>query len=218
MIGGLQGEFGDLDIKYLKQNISKSRSEISGSFRRTPRHCILRENSSGKHYQRIRTCLTGEVETSSSPIRLWDIRMWNIRSEDPDMSDRGSWNVLLSHPAVRYSKKVEWAMPRVAIRSNSIRIPQEDTRRAPLSGLPQGEAHGTREHHTLDNSISYPDMLSGSLTKVSKSCYVIPPSSDGVSGRLVRTSLPWILKNSPQSRISLVIKKLSKHQNLTQFD
>ena len=69
MIGGLQGEFGDLDIKYLKQNISKSRSEISGSFRRTPRHCILRENSSGKHYQRIRTCLTGEVETSSSPIQ-----------------------------------------------------------------------------------------------------------------------------------------------------
>nr|CAN81636.1 hypothetical protein VITISV_009647 [Vitis vinifera] len=32
--GGLQGEFGDLDIKYLKQNISKSRSKISGSFRR----------------------------------------------------------------------------------------------------------------------------------------------------------------------------------------
>ena len=24
MIGGLQGEFGDLDIKYLKQNISKN--------------------------------------------------------------------------------------------------------------------------------------------------------------------------------------------------
>ena len=34
MIGGLQGEFGDLDIKYLKQNISKCWSEISGSFRR----------------------------------------------------------------------------------------------------------------------------------------------------------------------------------------
>ena len=47
MIGGLQGDFGDLDIKYLKknisgdldikylkQNISKSRSKISGSFRR----------------------------------------------------------------------------------------------------------------------------------------------------------------------------------------
>ena len=34
MISGLQRECRDLDIKYLKQNISKSRSEISGSFRR----------------------------------------------------------------------------------------------------------------------------------------------------------------------------------------
>ena len=34
MIGGLEGEFGDLDIKYLKQKISKCRSQISGSFRR----------------------------------------------------------------------------------------------------------------------------------------------------------------------------------------
>ena len=47
---------------------------------------------------------------------------------------------------------------------------------APLSGLPQGEAHDTREHHTPDDSISYLDMLSGSLTKVSKPCYVIPPA------------------------------------------
>ena len=34
MIGGLQGEFGDLDIKYLKQKISKCQLQISGSFRR----------------------------------------------------------------------------------------------------------------------------------------------------------------------------------------
>ena len=33
--------------------------------------------------------------------------------------------------------------------------------RTPLSGLPQGEAHGTRTYHTPDDSISYPDMLSG---------------------------------------------------------
>ena len=31
MIGGLQEEFGDLDIKYLKQKIQKCRSQISGS-------------------------------------------------------------------------------------------------------------------------------------------------------------------------------------------
>ena len=58
--------------------------------------------------------------------------------------------------------------------------PPDDTERASLSGAtpsgfpkrtrgalpyPQGEAHDTREHHTPDDSISYPDMLSGSLTK-----------------------------------------------------
>ncbi|KAL6348690.1 hypothetical protein AAG906_019424 [Vitis piasezkii] len=31
-------------------------------------------------------------------------------------------------------------------------------------------------------------------------------------------ALPWIPNNSPQSQIALVIKKLSKHQNITQFD
>ena len=40
------------------------------------------------------------------------------------------------------------------IRINSIRISQEDMWRAPLSGLPQGEAHGTHEHHT--RTIAYP--------------------------------------------------------------
>ena len=39
MIGGLQGEFGDLDIKYLKQKISKCRSQIQGSFRRISQPC-----------------------------------------------------------------------------------------------------------------------------------------------------------------------------------
>nr|CAN76193.1 hypothetical protein VITISV_025048 [Vitis vinifera] len=54
----------------VQKNISKCRSDISGSFRRTPRHCTkwLR-NSPSKRYQRIRICLTGEVETPSSPIR-----------------------------------------------------------------------------------------------------------------------------------------------------
>ncbi|KAL6332000.1 hypothetical protein AAG906_020356 [Vitis piasezkii] len=41
--------------------------------------------------------------------------------------------------------------------------------------------------------------------------------SDGIPTRL-SIALPWIPNNSPQSQIALVIKKLSKHQNLTQFD
>ena len=34
MIDGLHGEFGDLDIKYLKQKISKCRSQILGRLKR----------------------------------------------------------------------------------------------------------------------------------------------------------------------------------------
>ena len=79
MIGGLQGEFGDLDIKYLKQNIPKylknvgrKYQEASGEYRST---VYWEKNSAGKRYQKVQICLSGEVEASSSPIRLWDIRM-----------------------------------------------------------------------------------------------------------------------------------------------
>ena len=41
MIGWLQREFGYLYNKYLKQNISGCRSEISGSFRRTLQLCNI---------------------------------------------------------------------------------------------------------------------------------------------------------------------------------
>nr|CAN74392.1 hypothetical protein VITISV_026109 [Vitis vinifera] len=59
--------------------------------------------------------------------------------------------------------------------------PLDDTEHASLSGstpsgFPKREAHGTCEHHTSDDSIPYPDMLSISLTKVSKPCYFIPKS------------------------------------------
>ena len=55
----------------------------------------------------------------------------------------------------------------------------DDTECAMLSGALHPDSprartanvSGTREHHTLDDSISYPDMLSGSLTTVSKPCY-----------------------------------------------
>ena len=125
------------------------------------------------------------------------------------MSDRRSWNVLLSHPAVRYPDvkcrrtefrmwnvggrnsgcemsehgippRVDWAMlpkgDREAlkdIRINSIRIPQEDMWRAPLSELPQGEAHNTHEHHT--RTIAYPIRICcpDHWLNVSKPCFII---------------------------------------------
>ena len=39
MVGGLQGEEWKFIQKYLKKNIQKCRSQLSGSFRRTPVHC-----------------------------------------------------------------------------------------------------------------------------------------------------------------------------------
>ena len=147
MIGGLQGEFGDLDIKYLKQNISKCRWHISGSFRRTLRHYAkyLRK-SPGKRYRWIRICLTEEVETPSFPIRI-------------------------CLPNVKYPEKMEHRK-RDRPRVHGVGTPSPDdtehallsgatpsgfpkrTRAAMLSRFPQGEAHDTREHHT--RTIAYP--------------------------------------------------------------
>ena len=85
-----------------------------------------------------------------------------------------------------------------------------------------------REKHTAltiithpDDSISYPDMLSGSLSH--PPCIpdlLMAKDFKALALHVSKLSiaLPWIPKNSPQSRIALVIKKLSKHQNLTQFD
>ena len=92
-------------------------------------------------------------------------------------------------PDVKHSEKVERRKEN-RLRAQGLGTPPpDDTERATLSGAtPSGfpkrardalpypeqlhpeEAHGTREHHTLDDSISYPDMLSGSLTKVGKPC------------------------------------------------
>ena len=142
------------------------------------------------------------------------------------MFDRRSWNVLLSHPTMRYpdvkSRRTEfrmwnvgarnsspgglsyvaqggpsacarcrdpspgWHEVRMAIWINSIRIPQEDMWHAPLSGLPQGEAHGTREHHT--RTIAYP-------IRICCPDHWLPPPSDGVSGHLLLLAFQRTLLN-----------------------
>ena len=66
---------------------------------------------------------------------------------------------------------------------------------------------------------SYPSgMLSGWNDNI-LSGYVVRMPSDGISGRLVRVySLYGFQRTFLDLRFALVIKKLSKHQNLTQFD
>ena len=98
-----------------------------------------------------------------------------------------------------------WHGVRKAIRINSIRISQEDTRRAPLSGFPQVEEHNTREHQAPDDSISYPDMLSGSLTKVSKLCYVILTAYHSPCSAALR----WCVRTPCPDIFSMDSKELS---------
>ena len=50
MIGGLQGEFGDLDIKYLKQNIPKYRKMSVENIRK------LQQNTAALYTERKKLC------------------------------------------------------------------------------------------------------------------------------------------------------------------
>ena len=128
MIGGLQGDFGDLDIKYLKQNISKCRSQISRSFRRTPRHCAKwLQNSPGKRYQRIRICLTEEVETPSFPIRR-------------------------QAPDVKYPENVE----RHPARIPDVGYP-ENVERHPARILDVGYLENVERHPAIISDVGYPE-------------------------------------------------------------
>ena len=67
MIGGLQGDFGNLDIKYLKQNIPEDLKMSVANIR------MLQENTAAVQH---------------SAFQLGVIRVNAM--EDPDMADRGS--------------------------------------------------------------------------------------------------------------------------------
>ena len=188
MIGGLQGEFGDLDNKYLKQSISKYlnfRSHISGSFRRTPRHCgkYLR-NSSGKRCQRIRICCPEKLKRLPLPSgvrrRMWNIRMWCRR-----------WRFRM------WDIRVKWRRSRIPDGMSAVKYPDGMSVRSPIRICCPNEK----------------DPRSAVL----RWC-VRTPCLDIFCREDWSRTQSRIPKNSPQSRIALVIKKLSKHQNLTQFD
>ena len=103
----------------------------------------------------------------------------------------GKLKCLLSHPAsgdpdVKYPEKMESSAGRnsypggISYTCEPQRGPSTCVRcRDPSDSTPSGfpkrirtaMLFGTCEHHTSDDSISYPDMLSGSLTTVSKPCY-----------------------------------------------
>ena len=89
--------------KYLKisPNVSGTYREASGEHRDTIQKWL--QNSSGKRYQMIRICPTGEVETPSFPIRRPEmskckISGWNVQ----DVRHPGVMAAQQLHPNVRH--------------------------------------------------------------------------------------------------------------------
>ena len=152
MIGGLQGEFGDLDNKYLKQSISKylnCRSHISGSFRRTPRHCgkYLR-NSSGKRCQRIWICCPEKLKRPPLPSdvrrRMRNIRMECRQRRIPDVRHPGGmsteqnfgcetfgWNGGVAEFRMWYIR-VGWRRSRIPDGMSAVKYPDGMSARSPI--------------------------------------------------------------------------------------
>ena len=192
------------DIKYLKQNISRCRSEISGSFRR---------NSVALYTERKNlrvSAIRGSGHVCLGKLKLPPLP-FGCEISGCEMSANGIPDVNVD--GRNSSPRVEWAMSqggpsacarcrdpspwwhrvRIAIQHNSILIPQEDTRRhairinsirIPSGGhAPPCYPDSLREKHTALVSITlrtiaYPIRIGcpdgKTLTKVSKPCYVIP--------------------------------------------
>ena len=198
-----------------KNQINKSDENILQWYN-VPNHLEGRRVKSNYHLcYRINSIIF--LVSTVKPIKLAHASLWLIQH----------WGLLKGWRQHCRDPSPWWHVARLVVWSDSIWTPQRGTR----GTLPYPDS--LREKHTaLANitpwMIAYPiriccpdhwlkwASLATSFRQLATAH--VPPPSYGVSGRPVRTSLPWIPKNFPQSRIALVIKKLSKHQNLTQFD
>ena len=199
MISGLQGDFGDLDIKYLKQKISKCRSQILGSFKRTPRHCAkwLR-NSLDKRYQRIRICLIGEVETLlSHPASSagCEISGWNVGGEEFRM-----WDIWRRWNVTRRSSACAWC---------------RDPSKATPSGFPK-RARGACDSFPIRRQapdVKHPKKVARHPDRIPDVAMAKEFKASILHVSELSIALPWIPKDSPQSWIALVIKFVTPSTN-----
>ena len=196
-IGKLQENTATLCRK-ISQNVDQTYQEASGEHRGTVQNgCETLRISAirGSGY-----VWSGKLKRPPLPFgvrrRMWYIRVewrrWNIRMEcrrEDSRCETSGWNGGAAEFRMWYIR-VEWQRAplsgwnvggeisgwNVGVAEFRMWYIRVEWRRAPLFGFPQGEAHDTRDHHTPDDSISYPDMLSGyeTLTKVHKPCCVIP--------------------------------------------
>ena len=184
MIGGLQGEFGDLDIKYLKQNISKCWSQISGSFRR---NSVALCKMAAKFSQQ-----KGDFAAMQNFPSAWSDRL--------PMAVTPSFQLRIAN----YLK--HWIVNFLSFET-IYSMNKLDFRKCSKSGW--NDCH--QECFMLDFSLLpflvFRICLWQRTSKLRFFMFLSFPFA-----------LPWIPKNSPQSRIALVIKLLTKTPKLTQFD
>ena len=156
MISGLQGEFEDLDNKYLKQNILKYLKMSVENIRK------LQEN-------------TAILYTERKTLRASIIRRFGYVYPEK-----------LKRPPLPFSYEISGCKMSAHVSGcrnvGARNFGYEMSRAARLSeSTPSGFPHEDMrtmlscscEHHTPDDNISYPDMVSGwkTLTKVSKPYY-----------------------------------------------
>ena len=183
MIGGLQGEFGDLDIKYLKQNISKCRS---GSFRRTPRHCA-------KWLRKFRSKRTTFSQPKADFAAVQNFLLawsdWLLMAVTP------SFQLRITHHLKH------WIFDFLSFET-TYSMHKLNSRKCSKSGWHDCHQECFMTGFSLLPLLAFRICLWQRTLKLRFFMFLNFPFA-----------LPWIPKNSPQSWIALVIKKLSKHQN-----
>ena len=204
MIGGLQGEFGDLDIKYLKQNISKMSvaniGKLQENFAVTQEGCEISQHE-GHHFAAKGWFRSPPLVISQPKADFAALRNWPSA-----LSDRLLMVVTLSFELWIMHRLKHWIanFPSFEMTYSMHNL---GSRKCSKSGWQWLSSRMLHVRFLFASPPCIPDLLMAKDFKAS----VLHVSELSIA-------LPWIPKNSPQSRIALVIKKLSKHQNLTQFD
>ena len=185
MVGGLQGEEWKFIQKYLKKNIQKCRSQISGSFRR---NFVALCKMAAKSFRSKRVI--------SQPCKILPLA-W---SDWLPMAVTPSFQLRIMH------RLKHWIFD-FLIFETTYSMNKLDSRKCSKSGWHDCHKKMLHGRFLFASPPCIPDLLMAKDFKA----LVLHVSKLSIA-------LPWIPNNSPQSRIALVIKKLSKHQNLTQFD
>ena len=173
MVGGLQGE----EWKF----IQKCRSQLSGSFRRTPVYCAKWLRNS--HSKRLISQLCKNLPSTWSDLLVMAItlsfQLWIVHHLKYWIVDFLSFEITYS-------------------------MHQLDFRKCSKSGWHDCHQEYASWQILFTSSPCIPDLLMAKDFQA----LVLHVSE-------LPIALPKIPYNSPQSRIALVIKRLSKHQNLT---